>query len=259
MWLPTLASWRCCILKSLTTAVILGTCATGVNALPPEGDQKLASIESMLEGLEKRLEKEPNDAKGWALLGKSYQYMQRIDDAKAAYEKAKKLGYAGSLPDLSSGSNYSSSHHKTGHINSPLASAITEVTNKASTATTIADTQNKQEASSAGIKVKVDIDPETAKKLQGNEKVFVFAKLPKGMPAPLAVSMIQASDLPSEIVLDDSRAMMPGHNISSASEVVIGARISMSGNAIKGAGDIEAISPAISTSQKEAVVLKLSN
>ncbi|MBX2858152.1 MAG: hypothetical protein KTR17_05780 [Cellvibrionaceae bacterium] len=264
MRLPTMAPWRC-YTRNLTTALLLGFAAASANALPPGdnagGDKKIASIESMITGLEQRLEKDPNDAKGWALLGKSFQYMKRLPEAQKAFEKAKQLGYTGSLPDLSSGEAYTkaSPHGKTGYMNGTLSGAISEVTNKemASNASSKATTnEGASDAKAPGIKVKVDIAPDLVKTLKGNETVFVYAKLPKGMPAPLAVAMKKANDLPFEMVLDDGKSMVPGHNISSASEVVIGARISTSGNAMKQAGDIEVLSQTIPTSQKEAVILK---
>lgn len=254
MQLSTIAPWRC-YTRNLTVALFLGFAAVGASALPPGNDtangDKIASIESMVAGLEKRLEKDPSDAKGWVLLGKSYHYMKRLPEAKEAFEKAKQLGYTGSIPDLSGNSvSYAkaNNHHgKNGYINGSLSSAISEVTNK----------DNKETAANAAaIKVKVDIAPELVKTLKGNETVFVYAKLPKGMPAPLAVSMMKASDLPFEMVLDDSKSMVPGHNISSASEVIIGARISQSGNAMKQSSDIEVLSSTVPTSQKEAVILK---
>jgi cytochrome c-type biogenesis protein CcmH len=45
----------------------------------------------MVDRLEKRLAQQPNDAVGWARLGRSYQVLNRISDAKAAYAKAYQL------------------------------------------------------------------------------------------------------------------------------------------------------------------------
>lgn len=42
----------------------------------------------MVGRLEKRLKDNPNDAEGWARLGRSYIVLQRMDDAEAAYAKA---------------------------------------------------------------------------------------------------------------------------------------------------------------------------
>jgi len=46
----------------------------------------------MVVGLEDRLAKEPDDGKGWLLLAKSYDFLGRKEDARAAYKKADALG-----------------------------------------------------------------------------------------------------------------------------------------------------------------------
>jgi cytochrome c-type biogenesis protein CcmH len=60
----------------------------------PAADQDLsvAPVESLLTGLEQRLERESEDGKGWLLLAKSYEHLGRIDEAIAAYARARELG-----------------------------------------------------------------------------------------------------------------------------------------------------------------------
>lgn len=48
-------------------------------------------IEAMVQRLEKRLKKSPEDAEGWAMLGRSYFVTQRYPDAAQAYSKANTL------------------------------------------------------------------------------------------------------------------------------------------------------------------------
>lgn len=59
---------------------------TGAAATTPDGmaDQ----INAMVTQLAQRLEENPADAEGWAMLGRSYLVLERLDDAVAAYEKA---------------------------------------------------------------------------------------------------------------------------------------------------------------------------
>ena len=47
-----------------------------------------ADVEEMVARLASKLEKNPNDARAWMLLGRSYYVMQRMDEAVAAYAKA---------------------------------------------------------------------------------------------------------------------------------------------------------------------------
>ncbi len=63
-------------------------------AVSGEQPTTTADVEDMVTRLAERLRKNPDDAKGWALLGRSYYVMQRMDDAVAAYEKA-----AARIPD----------------------------------------------------------------------------------------------------------------------------------------------------------------
>lgn len=70
------------------------------------------------------------------------------------------------------------------------------------------------------------------------DTVFVFARAAEGQRMPLAIRRVRVADLPYDFVLDDSAAVMPGTRISSVSAVVVGARISKSGNATPQKGDL---------------------
>ncbi|HEY1077348.1 MAG TPA: c-type cytochrome biogenesis protein CcmI [Fontimonas sp.] len=68
-------------------------------ASDPQAAQKLA-IDSMVQRLETRLAAEPNDAEGWAMLGRSYYVTGRLADSAGAYERANRLKSASPDPDL---------------------------------------------------------------------------------------------------------------------------------------------------------------
>ncbi|MCX7095836.1 MAG: c-type cytochrome biogenesis protein CcmI [Methylobacter sp.] len=51
----------------------------------------LEKMKSMVAGLAERLQKQPNDALGWTMLGRSYRYLQQNDKAVIAFEHAYKL------------------------------------------------------------------------------------------------------------------------------------------------------------------------
>ena len=90
----------------------------------------------------------------------------------------------------------------------------------------------------AGIVVSVSIDPALKDKAAPTDLVFIFARAPDGPPFPLAVTRISVADLPIQVTLDDSMAMIPDQNISSVAEVSITARISKSGGPIAKPGDL---------------------
>jgi len=56
---------------------------------------------------------------------------------------------------------------------------------------------------------------------------------------PLAILKRQARELPITFTLDDSQAMSPQMKLSDHANVVVGARISKSGNATPQSGDLQ--------------------
>jgi cytochrome c-type biogenesis protein CcmH len=89
-----------------------------------------------------------------------------------------------------------------------------------------------------GIQLGLSISQALRQSLQQNYSVFVYAKAENGPPMPLAVRRLRLSDLPLQVNLDDSTAMTPQFKLSNFDRVIVGARISKSGNAIAQQGDI---------------------
>jgi cytochrome c-type biogenesis protein CcmH len=114
-------------------------------------------------------------------------------------------------------------------------------------------------ASTTAITVSVDISPVLREKANPTDTVFIFARAVSGPPMPLAVVRKQVSDLPIEVTLDDSMAMMPQMKLSSFSEVNIGARISKSGNAMPQSGDLKSADVQVNTSQIQPVKLSINS
>jgi cytochrome c-type biogenesis protein CcmH len=94
-------------------------------------------------------------------------------------------------------------------------------------------------AAQAAIRVKVSLAPALAASAAPQDTLFVFARAAEGPPMPLAVQRLKAADLPTAVTLDDSMAMMPSMRLSAFPKVVVGARISKSGQATPAAGDLE--------------------
>ncbi len=91
------------------------------------------------------------------------------------------------------------------------------------------DPQAQQMAASA-IQGRISLSAEGRQKFRPDDTVFIFAT-PLDARMPLAILRIQVSDLPYDFVLDDSLAMSPQARLSGASQVVVRARISRSGQA----------------------------
>ena len=111
---------------------------------------------------------------------------------------------------------------------------------------------------SAGITVKVSLSPELQSEVADNDSVFIFAKAKSGPPMPLAASRQSVAALPITVKLDDSMAMLPQMKLSSFDQVLLGARISKSGEAIPQPGDLESELVASPNSSSEIIELIIS-
>jgi cytochrome c-type biogenesis protein CcmH len=90
----------------------------------------------------------------------------------------------------------------------------------------------------------VAIDPALAPKLRPGDTLFVFARAAEGPRMPLAILRREAA-LPLRFTLDDSMAMSPQAKLSRAASVVVGVRVSRSGQATPQPGDLVGQSDAV--------------
>lgn len=109
----------------------------------------------------------------------------------------------------------------------------------------------------AGIEVAVAISPELAAKVEANDVLFVFARAEAGPPMPLAIQRVPAGQLPITLKLDESMGMMAGMSLANFERVVIGARVSKSGNAQGQPGDLETLSAPIAWRSAGKVALTI--
>ena len=84
----------------------------------------------------------------------------------------------------------------------------------------------------------VSLSPALAAKVAPDDTVFIFARAAEGPRMPLAILRRKASELPISFRLDDSTAMSPEMKLSKFAQVVVGARVSRSGNAMPQPGDL---------------------
>lgn len=119
--------------------------------------------------------------------------------------------------------------------------------------------QGATPAAAAAARVSGRVELAAALKAQARpeDTVYVFARNADpaaGNRMPLAIVRAQVKDLPLPFTLDDTHAMGPGMGLSTATRVVVGARISRSGQAIPQPGDLEGLSAPVDVGVRDVRV-----
>jgi len=86
----------------------------------------------------------------------------------------------------------------------------------------------------------INVAPEVAAQVDPNMRLFVFVRNP-AMPMPILAQNIPLPEFPFTITLDNSMSMT-GMTMDSAVNLIAGARISASGNALAQSGDMQTVS-----------------
>ncbi|MEQ1680161.1 MAG: c-type cytochrome biogenesis protein CcmI [Nitrospira sp.] len=112
----------------------------------------------------------------------------------------------------------------------------------------------KKAGASRAITGKVVLGPSLAGKTLP-DTLFVFAKDVAGPPMPVSIVRASKNDLPFTFRLDDSTSPMPSRKLSDIDTVVIVARLSKSGQAMPGSGDLEGMSQPIKPGTENITVV----
>ena len=261
--------------------------------LVPKNADGTPDIETMIAGLQEKMEANPNSVKGWTMLGRSYMVLKRYPEAAKSYERALKLkpqsvnimlAVADTLAMVNNGEitgrpvalinqalelepknltalwlggmaarqqgehvlaikrwrqvlTLTTNPTERQEVSSLIAEAMSGLTpeqkNKIQTTATTKDV-----ATIPGITVSIDLSEQFKAQANPSDLVFIYAKAMSGPPMPLAAVRKQVKDLPLVVELNDAMAMMPNLKLSAFSEVIVGARISKSGQPIAQNGDL---------------------
>lgn len=112
-------------------------------------------------------------------------------------------------------------------------------------------TKDKQQSgSAASVAGTVTLSSTLKSQVQPTDTVFIFARASEGPRMPLAILRKQVKDLPIAFTLDDSLSMAGANKLSSADKIIVGARISKSGNAMPQPGDLTGQSGTVRLGEK---------
>jgi cytochrome c-type biogenesis protein CcmH len=100
----------------------------------------------------------------------------------------------------------------------------------------VASTQASQDT--PVVKLSIDIKPELSDAAANGNALYIFVREPNKPGAPLAVKRLTAV-LPTSVQLSDANVMLPGSTLVGKTDLVVTARISMSGDPIAAVGDLE--------------------
>ena len=210
-------------------------------ALSPGNAQLLADhadVLAMMQGrsaageptrlVEQALQIDPNNLKALALAGSGA--FERKDFAKAIayWSKARQLAPPQSEFAVSLERSLAEAREAAPNA-APAAASGTSAT------ALRADSTASAASAVAG---RVSLAPALAARAAPTDTVFIFARAAEGPRMPLAILKRQVSELPVSFTLDDSMAMAPEMKLSKFGAVVVGARISKSGQAMPMAGDL---------------------
>ena len=181
-------------------------------------------------------------AQGRKLAGEPARVIQRALDADPKHVKA--LALAGTVAfetkDYAAARGYWQRLLAEVPAESPLArsvgNSIAEATALEGGGTVVVANDAKP-AAGANISGEVAIRADLAARIGPDDTLFIFARAAEGPRMPLAIVKRKAQ-LPAAFTLDDSTAMSPQMKLSGAGAVVVGARLSKSGNATPQAGDM---------------------
>lgn len=102
-----------------------------------------------------------------------------------------------------------------------------------------APSQPAMPSAEQGLQIDLQVAAGLADGLSPQATVFIFARSPDS-PMPVAAHRITLAELPATIHLDDRYLIQPGRSLSSYGPLLVGARVSVSGDARPASGDIEA-------------------
>ena len=197
--------------------------------------------------IERALQLDPDNAKALSLAGTLA--LRRGDAALAASRWERALRGVEPASDMANQiqAALNEARQRSGPVSLAASSAPSQAGAADSRTSTsgIATAAGDAAARAPSVKVHVSVSTALRARAAPDDTVFVYARAVQGPKAPLAIQRLRVRDLPLIVTLDDAASMSPALRLSTATEVVIGARISKTGAALAQPGDLQGLSPAV--------------
>lgn len=107
------------------------------------------------------------------------------------------------------------------------------------------------------VAVNVALASDLVGEARAGDAVFIFARHAERGGPPLAVTRTTVADLPARIELSDADSMVAGNDLSSASRIVVGARVARGGTAEAQSGDLEGLSEPVEPGPQAEVAVRI--
>jgi cytochrome c-type biogenesis protein CcmH len=180
---------------------------------------------------------DPKNLKALALAGSAAFQRKDFANARRYWQQAQAIAPAGG--EFAQGLDRSLEAVASATGETVVAAARPASAAAASTSTASATSSATAATTTAArIQGRVSLAPALAARVLPTDTVFVFARAAEGPRMPLAIVRRTVADLPFTFTLDDSMAMSPQMKLSGFARVVVGARVSRSGQAMTQPGDL---------------------
>jgi hypothetical protein len=187
------------------------------------------SLEEVTRSLANRLATKGGSDDEWKLLAESYEYLGRTADAKAARAHSLSTSTTDSRDAEGTG---------TAEVEPVSGGQIAAVADALDSQGSLDGTDRAVAKTGPTISGTVELASELAAHAPTGATLFIYVKQLNAPGPPLAVLRVRADHWPVTFSLSDDNAMVPGRNLSGASNVQVEARISRSGDAIPRSGDL---------------------
>jgi len=251
----------------------------------PIVDSKPLTLEQSVEKLKQHLADEPNDAKVWTMLGLSYFELDKVKESLEAYEKAYQLTpnnsqllveYASTLISVNDNQfsdrpvalikqalEIDANAPDALYLAGMFAISMQDFTlakglwNKALSVLPEGSDDHQALLGLLDELRRAESGQVSNTTRSAEDYLMIYVKAAKGRPMPIAIQKLKLKDFNGQIVLSDMNSVMPTKLLSEHDKVLVVARLSRTGGAMKQADDIQITSGVVNVSDNPNITLEL--